>query len=290
MNCIIRTSSISRSQPVSSLGRPCGTQFTTFPQSRVNQWIQSQLPSRHPPELPPDWPPPSTPPISRDHGLQVSLQTHSITAYKSSFESTLSRPPCASPHSLNYRLQVHLWVNSITASPHSLEPGLQVHLHTPSITACKYINKERLWVYGDTGVMEGTVTGSMYSVDPGVDRHHLLSISSYHIIKTHTLCFPTFGLNRSAGDFVDTRNCVDPPRRVVSCLPTRFLGSLSQHRSFSWIRFGFRKTSGAELMVGSVPSSSIVSPQRLPKGASVSVQWECPGDPPIMLDYHLWPD
>jgi len=27
-----------------SLGRPCCTQFSTFPQLRVNQWIESQLP------------------------------------------------------------------------------------------------------------------------------------------------------------------------------------------------------------------------------------------------------
>jgi len=41
---------------------------------------------------------------------------------------------------------------------------------------------------------------------PGVDRHHLISISPYHTMKIHTLSFPTFGLTRSVRDFVDPRN------------------------------------------------------------------------------------
>jgi len=68
---------------LSSLGRPCCTQFPTFPQLRVKQWIESHLLSHLPPELQPAvWPPPSTPPISLDRGLQVHLQTQSITASK----------------------------------------------------------------------------------------------------------------------------------------------------------------------------------------------------------------
>jgi len=69
----------------------------------------------------------------------------------------------------------------------------------------------------DTGVTEvDRVTGSIYWADPGVDRHHLISISSYHTMKIHTLCFPTFGPTRSVRDFVDPRNCVDPHARVLS--------------------------------------------------------------------------
>jgi hypothetical protein len=61
-----------------------------------------------------------------------------------------------------------------------------------------YIFKERQRVYGDTGVTEvDRVTGSIYSADPRVDRHHLISISSYHTMKIHTLAFPNFGLTRS---------------------------------------------------------------------------------------------
>jgi len=63
------------------------------------------------------------------------------------------------------------------------------------------------------------VTGSIYPADPGVDRHHLISISSYHTMKIPTLSFPTFGLTRSVRDFVDSQ------RRVVSYPLTRFLPS-----------------------------------------------------------------
>jgi len=57
-------------------------------------------------------------------------------------------------------------------------------------------------VYGDSGVTEvDRVTGSIYSADPGVDRHPPISISSYHTVKIHTLSFPTVGLTRSDGDF-----------------------------------------------------------------------------------------
>ena len=64
------------------------------------------------------------------------------------------------------------------------------------------------------------VTGSVYLADPGVDRHHLISIFSYHTLKIHTLSFPTFGLTGSVRDFVDPRNCVDPHGRVVLYLTT----------------------------------------------------------------------
>ena len=64
------------------LGRPCCSQFSTFPQSRVNQWIESPLPSRLSPELPPlDWMPLSTL-ISLNHGLQVHPQPRTFTDSK----------------------------------------------------------------------------------------------------------------------------------------------------------------------------------------------------------------
>jgi len=136
---------VSRSQPVSSLGRPCGSQFSTFSQLRVNQWIETQILSCIPPQLPPpDWPPPSTPPISRDHGLQVHFRTRLITAFKCLSGFTRSWSPSASPHSLDHGQQVHLWVHSIPASKciseftrsqspsesrNTPDHGLQVHLY-----------------------------------------------------------------------------------------------------------------------------------------------------------------
>jgi len=167
-----------------------------------------------------------------------------LTASKYSSNLARSWPPSASPNSLNYGLQVHLWVHSISvskcvstfarsrrpsASLSSLDRSLQVHLQRCSITASKYISTERPRVYGDTGVTEvDRVTGSIYSADPRVDWHHLISISSYHTTKIHTLSFPTFRLTRSIWDFVDPPNCVDPQRQVVSYLLTRFLRCWSQ--------------------------------------------------------------
>jgi len=166
--------------------------------------------------------------------------------------------PCVSPNTLNYGFQVHLWVHSIlaskcisklapsrppTASQSSLHLSLQVHLQALSIMASKYIFKDRRQLYGDTGVTAvDRVMGSIYSADHGIDRHHLISISSYHTMKIHTLSFPTFGLNRSVRDFVD------PQRQVVSYLRTRFLCSLNQNRSLSRILFGCRERCGGVLM------------------------------------------
>jgi len=59
----------------------CYTQLTTFPQLRVNKWIESHHQSWLPPNLlPPDLPPPDTPPISLDNSVHVYLQSGSITA------------------------------------------------------------------------------------------------------------------------------------------------------------------------------------------------------------------
>ena len=63
-------------------------------------------------------------------------------------------------------------------------------------------------MYGATGVTEvQRVTGSIYSADPVVDRHHLISIFSYHTMKIHYLS-QLFGLTRSVRDVMDPRNCV----------------------------------------------------------------------------------
>jgi len=174
-------------------------------------------------------PPPSASPNSIEHGLQVHLlsspdlglqvhlQTRSITASKCI--STLLRLRPASLH--DHGLQVHLQTRSIPASK-----CISEFIRSPSPSASqpcsfKYIFKERRRLYGDTGVTEvDRVTGSIYSADPVVDRHHLISITSYHTMKIHTLSFPAFGLTRSVRDFVD------PHGRVVSYLLT-FLRSLS---------------------------------------------------------------
>ena len=196
--------------------------------------------------------PPSASPNSLDYGLQVHLSVHSISASKCISQFTRSRPSSASPNSLDHDLPVHFQTRLIPASKciseftpsrpprasqNSIGHGLQVHLSvhsisgskciskSGSITASKYNVKERRWVYGDTGVTEVEwAMQSIYSGDPGVDRQHLIFISSCHTTKIHTLSFPTFGLTRSVRD-VDPCNCVDPHGRVVSYLLTFFLRS-----------------------------------------------------------------
>ena len=124
--CIIPRSTVSCSQPVSSLGWPCCTQFCIFVQLRVNQWIESPLPSRLPPELNSSrltaslyfsnlarsWPPSASPNLL-DHGLQVHLQTRLIAASKCSSKLAWSWHPYASLNSLDHGLAVSLWVHSI---------------------------------------------------------------------------------------------------------------------------------------------------------------------------------
>jgi len=60
---------------------------------------------------------------------------------------------------------------------------------------------------------------------------------------------------------MDPPNCMDSHGRVVSYLFTLLLCSLSQNRGFSWIPLGCQEWCGGVLMVDSLPSSSVVSPQ-----------------------------
>jgi len=106
---------------------------------------------------------------------------------------------------------VHLQTRSIPASR-----CISEFIRSPSPSASqtrsiKYILNERRQLYGDTEVTEvDRVTGSIYLADPGVDRHHLISISSYLTMQIHTLSFPTFGLTCSFQDFVDPHGQVVP--------------------------------------------------------------------------------
>jgi len=64
---------------------------------------------------------------------------------------------------------------------------------------------------------------------------------------------------------------MDSQCRVGLCVLTRFLRFSNQNRSVSWIPCGCRERCSRVLMVGSLPSSSIVSPQWPPSGASLNV-------------------
>jgi len=157
--------------------------------------------------------------------LQLLLQSWSMMASKCISQHTQLQLPSSSPSSLDLGIQVYRhthWImaskcisefgRSWSASPFpsaalgSLDLRLQVHLWTCLITACQYIAKERWRVYRDTGVTDvDWVNGCIYSADRRVDRHHLISISSYHTMKNkNTLSFPTFHFTHSV------RDCVDP--------------------------------------------------------------------------------
>jgi len=170
---------------------------------------------------------PSASPSSLNLRLQLPPQPRSITASKFITGSTQSRSPIASSNSLNHGRLVHVWSRSPIASPNSLHNSLQVYR----------------W---------GT-TQNIFSGDPWVSRHHFIFISSYHTTKIHILSCPTFGLTRSFQDFVDSHG------RVVSYLLT-FLCSLSWNCLISWILFGCHERCGGMLMVGTMPSISVVLP------------------------------
>jgi len=130
---------------LSSLGRPCCTQFSTFPQLQVNQWIQSQLPSRLPPELPPaESTPPSTPPISLDHALQVHHQTGLITACRCISNLAWLRPQSSHLHGLQFHISIPARLRPSTSSPNSHDHGLQVYLQICSIAAPKFARSRPL--------------------------------------------------------------------------------------------------------------------------------------------------
>jgi len=148
--------------------------------------------------------PPSASLSSLHLGLPVRLQTRSITASKCISEFTPSRPPSASPNSLDH--------------------GLPVHVQSLSITDSKYILTERRWEYVDTGVTEVEwATRSIYSGDPGVDRQHLIFISSRHTSKIHNLSFPTFCLTRSVRGSTPLLGSSRPGCIISSHLPPTLL-------------------------------------------------------------------
>jgi len=131
--------------------------------------------------------------------------------------------------------------------------------------------KARRWEYRDTGLTDvDWATGSIYSADSGVDRHYLIFNSSYNTIKIDTLSFRTFGLTCSFQNLAVAHNCVDHQSRIVSYLLTLFIHSSRLNCTFSWIQLGCHNRCHGVVMVGSLFSSSIVSPERPLHGASLS--------------------
>ena len=140
--CIIPTSTVSRSQPVSHLSAD-HVGLNSLHSHNYELTNEYSLNS-HRASLP-------------HYSLQITLlevllQTHSITASQCISAVGRSRPPCASLSSLNLNRQLHLQTRSITASKciskltqsrppsaslSSLNVSLQLHLQPCSITASK---------------------------------------------------------------------------------------------------------------------------------------------------------
>jgi hypothetical protein len=126
-------------------------------------------------------------------------------------------------------------------------------------------------MYGDTGVRKvDTVTESIFLADPRVDRHHVISILSYHTMKIYTLSFPTCGLTHSVRDWLELHICTDSELWVVSYRLTRFQYLSNKNRRVSWIQFGCCKRCGWVLMAGTLNSRSIISPQGSSTGVPIS--------------------
>jgi len=147
-------------------------------------------------------------------------------------------------------------------------------------------------VYGDTGVMGvERVMGSIYSADPGVDRHHLIPISSYHTMKIHTLSFPTSGLTRSVCDIVDPRNCMgsSTPGSIISShlIPTLLKPELLLLMNSGWKSREVRRSVDGGLSAFQLHCFTATASKWC---ISKRSQWAWPGAPLIMLVYHLQPD
>jgi len=156
----------------------------------------------------------------------------------------------------------------------------------------RYIVNARRWLYEDTGVMVvDRVMGSLYSPDPRVDRYYLISISTCHTLKIHTLSFQTFSVTHSFHSFVDPGYCLYPPCQVEIYLLTRFQLSSNPNRCLWWSLFGCCEQCGRVLMVSvSAFSQHCFTTMASKWCMSKYSQWACPGAPPIMLKYHLEPD
>jgi len=143
------------------------------------------------------------PPSLHNHDLQVHLQTCLIPASKCFSKLTQLPPPSVPLISHHYGLQVRTIIASKcisklsgsrppNASLSSLDLSVHVHLQIHLITATKHIFNKRLVLYGEAGVNDvDRGMGSICSADPRVDRHHLVSISSYHTKKIHSI-IPNF--------------------------------------------------------------------------------------------------
>jgi len=136
---------------------------------------------------------------------------------------------------------------------------LSIRYSTPSPPPAPHHHHQSAWqrteqqrVYEDIGMMGMDCAKGAYG---DTEVTHLIIVQRI----THSI-FPCCALTCSGWDFVDPHNWVDPRGRVVSYLLTHFPRSSSNSCYFSWIPFECLQRCGWVLMMGLLPSSSIVSP------------------------------
>ena len=284
----LQTRSITASECMSQFirSRPPSASSEFTPSRSPSSSLSSQSRSR------------SASPNSLDHGLRVHLWVHLISVSKWISEFTRCWSPSASPNLLDHSLPVHLWVHLISASKCISEftrfLGLQVHLQTPSIPASKCISEfTRCWSASaspkslDPGLYvhrQGATVGiRWYSGNGGgqSDGEYILgrpwsrqTSSHFHLIisyneNTHSI-FPNFWSQSLCPRFHGSTQLRGPstPGSIISSHPIPML--FQPELLFLMISIWMSRECGGVLMVGSLPSSSIVSPQRSPSGASLN--------------------
>jgi hypothetical protein len=174
---------------------------------------------------------------------------------------------------LDRRLPVLDWTGSVWTGPCGWCGG-KIYFSAPPPHSLA--GGSRRGAYGDTGILEmDSAMGSIYLGDTGADRHHLIIQRNTHSIFPSSWSHALLSSIHRSTQFVwfVMHSCaafIDPPKLCaflhlgsLSHPLTLFLPSSSQHRSVSWIPFGCRERWGGLLMMGSLPSSSAVSPQRV---------------------------
>jgi hypothetical protein len=134
----------------------------------------------------------------------------------------------------------------------------------------------RRGAYGDTRIMKiDWAMGSIYVGDTGANRNHLIIQQNTHCIFSspwsHALLFSVHRSTQFAWFVTDSCRAFIVPRNLCGSLHlgslshplTLFLRSSSQHCSVPQIPFGCHERCSGVLMMGSLPSSSAVSPQRV---------------------------
>jgi len=253
-------STVFLSQPVSdhsSLGGPCCTRVSTFPQLWVNDWIESQLLSRlHHTLPPPHWPYQSPPAISIDDVFWADLHTCSIMTSKCISKLARSRPPKVSLNSLNPGCQVYLQTHSITAwkfarwwPPKSLDYGLELHLWVHSISASKSMSKLARWRPPSTSLSS--------------HNHNVMKQWSSHGIEREFVRMSGYG-SRSVRKGWEDMKGYWAVRNEIECVDLWMLGKTARNQALGKIAWGFRVMRWC--------LSSLVSPQcLLPIAQSISV-------------------